>query len=52
VIYEVCCSDGLRWHDTHTKSHDDRSGHLTITKGNYLNNFRSYSVGITDERDL
>jgi uncharacterized protein involved in cysteine biosynthesis len=27
-IYEVQRSDGLRWHDIHTKFHDDWLGHL------------------------
>jgi hypothetical protein len=33
VIYEVHRSDGLRWHDIHTKSHDDRFRHSINFKG-------------------
>jgi uncharacterized protein involved in cysteine biosynthesis len=33
VICEVCRSDGPRWHDIHTKSHDDWFRHLSNIKG-------------------
>jgi hypothetical protein len=32
-IYEICPSDGLRCHDIHTKSHNDRFRHSSNIKG-------------------
>jgi hypothetical protein len=31
-IYELYHYDGLRWHDIHTKSHDDQFSHLNILR--------------------
>jgi hypothetical protein len=47
LIYYVYRSDDIRWHDIHTKSHDDRLWHSSN-----INNSRGYSIGITDQRDL
>jgi hypothetical protein len=46
LIYYVYRSDGIRWHDIHTKSHDDQ-----LWLSSNINNSRGYSVGITTETD-
>jgi hypothetical protein len=50
-IYYVCHSDGLRWHDTHTKFMAISSGIQAILKV-LLQQLERLIVGITDERGL
>jgi uncharacterized membrane protein len=47
-IYKVHRRDGLRWHDIHTKFHEDWFRH----SGYYLHSLRGCSVGITTGKDL
>jgi hypothetical protein len=49
---QVRGTDGPRWHDTCTKAHGDQFRQSSNINVFYLNNFRCYSVGITNERDL
>jgi hypothetical protein len=32
-IYEVCSWDGIRWHDIHTKFHNDWFSHSEVDRG-------------------
>jgi hypothetical protein len=52
VIYEIHCWDGLRWHDKHTKFHEDWYWHSGNIKVITLDNMRGCSVGISDERNF
>jgi hypothetical protein len=40
-------SDGLTWHDTNTRFHDDRLRTFREHYGYYINNLRGCSSGIT-----